>query len=239
MLNITLISTIHSEIGKCNSDELYKIIEFINPEVIFEELPSHLSDIIYSESFDMLYTNSIPLNRRLIAPTDVPLELKCMKKYLQNHNIKHIPVDIDVSPELSENEKEMFATFNKYDDYKKLEQEQYLLTRQYGFDYLNSDKYLDVLEEKEIIEKNIVESKIHKDIFHTYKLFRAEHYDNRENAMLQNIYNYSKENQYNRAVFLIGAGHRKSVMQKITEHEKTSEIKLNWTIYGSKQKTGL
>jgi len=55
--------------------------------------------------------------------------------------------------------------------------------------------------------------------------------------MLQNIYNYSKENQYNQAVFLIGARHRKSIMQKIIEYEKISEIKLNWTIYGNKQKT--
>jgi pheromone shutdown protein TraB len=52
--------------------------------------------------------------------------------------------------------------------------------------------------------------------------------------MLQNIYNYSKGNQYNQAVFLIGAGHRKSIMQKITKYEKLSEIKLNWKIYGNK-----
>jgi len=44
----------------------------------------------------------------------------------------------------------MFATFNKDDDYKKTEQEQYLLTRQYGFDYLNSDKCLDLYEQMKI-----------------------------------------------------------------------------------------
>ncbi len=48
--------------------------------------------------------------------------------------------------------------------------------------------------------------------------------------MLQNIYNYSKENQYNKAVFLIGAEHQRSIVQKIKEHEKLSEIKLNWTM---------
>ena len=46
--------------------------------------------------------------------------------------------------------------------------------------------------------------------------------------MLENIYNYSKENQYHHAVFLIGAGHRKSIIPKIMEYEKKSEMKLNW-----------
>jgi hypothetical protein len=38
MHNITLIITGHREIGICISNELYKIIERINPEIIFEEL---------------------------------------------------------------------------------------------------------------------------------------------------------------------------------------------------------
>jgi len=37
MPNITLISTVHKEIGKCNADELCEIIEKISPEVIFLE----------------------------------------------------------------------------------------------------------------------------------------------------------------------------------------------------------
>ena len=37
MHNVTLISTEHRENGKCNPDELHKILESINPNVIFEE----------------------------------------------------------------------------------------------------------------------------------------------------------------------------------------------------------
>jgi len=40
MYNITLISTRHDELGKCNSNELYKIIESVDPELIFEGIPS-------------------------------------------------------------------------------------------------------------------------------------------------------------------------------------------------------
>jgi len=38
MYNITLVCTAHKPLGNCNSEELYKIIEKINPEVIFEEI---------------------------------------------------------------------------------------------------------------------------------------------------------------------------------------------------------
>lgn len=238
MQNVTLVCTIHSEVGKCNSDELYKILENINPEVIFEELPPSFFEMYYSDSFDMYCANSFLLNRRLPV---VPLEVKCVKKYSQNYSIKIFPVDIDVTQKLSKYQEEIFfmlLTFLKCEDYKKLDNEKEALIVQEGFHYLNSDKFLDSLEKKEVIEKNIIESEIQKNrLLSIYKLFHAEQYDNRENAMLQNIYNYSKGNQYNQAVFLIGAEHKKSIIQKIPEYEKLSENKLNWTIYGNKQKT--
>lgn len=235
MYNITLIGTIHSENGQCNSDALYKIIESINPEVIFDELPNHLFDNYYGDSFERYYINSILLNRR---PIELPLEVKCIKKYRQNYNIEIVPVDIDVRQKIAEYQDEInfiFCAIFKHEDYKKLDNVKDAFIAQEGFHYLNSDKFLDYLEKKEVIEKNIIESEFHKNkAFDVCKLFQAELCDNRENAMLQNIYNYSKENQYNQAVFLIGAQHKKSIMQKIADYEKLSEIKLNWTMYGNK-----
>jgi len=219
MYNITLISTNHSESGKCNSDELYKIIESINPETIFEELSS--------KRFDDYYNGNL---------TYASLEVKCIKKYLQTHSTNHLPVDI-ANPNRPSNEILMFEEFEKDAEYKKLKYEHNLLKAQKGFDYLNSDKCTDLVEKWIRTEKRILESATYKDIFlHSYELF-YEDVDNRENAMLQNIYNYSKENRFNHAVFLLGSAHRKSIMQKITEFEKLSEIRLNWTIYGNKQKT--
>ena len=133
MYNITLISTAHSEIGKCNSGELYKIIESLNPEVIFEELSFNLFEKFYMG-------NQFP---------NESLEVKCIKRYLQNHNIKHTPVDIDVSRDLSNSDIEyMFSTFKKYDVYKKLENEQNILTAQGGFAFLNSNKCSELFEKK-------------------------------------------------------------------------------------------
>ena len=38
MHNISLICTAHKIIGKCTPEELYRIIQKIEPEVIFEEI---------------------------------------------------------------------------------------------------------------------------------------------------------------------------------------------------------
>jgi len=79
MKNITLISSVHNEIGKCNSDELYKIIEQIKPEAIFIELPESLIDNFFKTEFDK----------------HEPLEVKCLKKYSSQNVLKIVPVDID------------------------------------------------------------------------------------------------------------------------------------------------
>ena len=220
MYNITLIGTHHGELGKCNPDELYKIIELINPDVIFEELSSDLFNIIYNANSP----NSQP---------DLLTEIKCVKKYLQNHKIKHVPVDIDIRY-LSDNELNwMYDTFEKYDDYNKIDNEQSLLTAHHGFNFLNSDKNLYLSEQNNIAIKNILRIDTNKnELFRVHQLFIKQN-DIRENAMLQNIYNYSKENQYTQAVFFLGCGHRKSIISKIAEYEKLSTIKLNWTIYGA------
>lgn len=219
MYNVTLISTEHKESGKCNSDELYRIIEYISPEVIFEEETD-------DNTFKQYYSEETSF---------IPLEIQCIKKYMQNHNIKHIPVDIGVNQYLTFKEWDyMFDTFKKYAVYKQIVKEHCTLRDKEGFAYLNSEKCLELFDKMKVTEKQLIEfSGINKnELLRIYKLFHKEH-DNRENAMLLNIYNYSKENQYNQAVFLLGYAHRKSIMQKIQEYETKEELKLKWSFYNS------
>ena len=221
MQKIILISTNHTESGKCNSDELYKIIETIRPEVIFEELPISLFDIVYNGNLRTL-------------PRDAPLELKCIKKYLQNYDTQNIPVDIETNANQSKDVTFLLRTIEEDEEHKEFENEYNSIKFREGFDFFNSDTYLDFYEKKKLIEKKILESSPNKNaLLVTYKLFQQE-IDNREDSMLKNIYTYSKENEYNQAVFLLGCGHRKSMMKKIQEFDKKSEIKLNWRIFYGK-----
>lgn len=222
MYNVTLISTEHRESGKCNSDELHKIIESIRPDVIFEEETN-------DDTFQKYYNEEDSFKS---------LEVQCIIKYLQNHDIKHIPVDIGLNQYLTFREWDyMFDAFNKYVAYKQIVKDHCTLRDKEGFAYLNSEKCSELFEKIKITEKQIIEySGINKnELFRLHKLFHKEH-DYRENAMLLNIYSYSKENQYNQAVFLLGYAHRNSIQQKIKEHETKGILKLNWTIYNGTHK---
>jgi hypothetical protein len=217
MYSVTLISTEHRENGKCNSIELHKIIESISPDVIFEEETN-------DDKFQKYYNEENSYKS---------LEVQCIKKYLQNHDIKHIPVDIGSNQFLTFREWDyMFDTFNKYVVYKKIKKDHCELRDKEGFAYLNSKKCLELFDKMKATEKQLLEfSGINKyELLRIYGLFQKEH-DCRENAMLLNIYNYSKENQYNQAVFLLGYAHRNSILQKILRYEAIENLKLNWTFY--------
>jgi len=211
MYNITLISTAHTEYGKCNSDELYKIIEDINPQIIFEEMPEHLFDVVYNN--DLL--------------SDHTLETKCIKRYSKDYSVKHIPVDYNEISDLpTDSINFMFDTFNKYDVYREIEKEQYLMAHEYGFTFLNSQRCSDLFTKKKETEQYL----LNFGIQNIYKSFYDEQ-DNREPVMLSNIYNYSKLNPYSQGVFLLGAGHRNSIMKKIKDYSGNTDFKLNWKFY--------
>ncbi len=219
MYDITLISTFHSELGKCNSVELYKIIESLNPEVIFEEMPKKLFDLIYKEKI----------------PDFEITEIRCVKNYLLKHKIKNFPVDKEPNPYLLSNDIEgMFDKFSGIESYKNLKNEQILLTKKEGFSYLNSYDYLELLDRIKMEELKLMELGINNlNVLEPLYILLNEENDIRENAMLENIYNLSRENPYNQAVFLIGARHKKSIIQKVQEYKYANNLNLNWTFYSA------
>ncbi|MEO7044259.1 MAG: hypothetical protein ABI091_03055 [Ferruginibacter sp.] len=218
MYNITLVCTHHSEFGKCNSDELYKIIESIRPEVIFEELPQDLFDMFYKE-------NKIPYE---------PPEIKAVKRYIKDHNTIHIPVDSELSDTLFSNDiNYVFNALGKYADYSNLENEHKKLVFQEGYGFLNSKKSEELIEKKKSLEKSLIEFQINKvQLSRIHELFYGDQHK-REDEIIKNIYNYSKKTAYNQALLLIGSGHRKTIFEKIKKYESENHVKLNWALYGN------
>lgn len=218
MHKVTLVSTEHRESGKCNSEELIKILESINPDIIFEEETD-------DEKFYKYYNEENIFNS---------LEVKSIKKYLRNHDVKHIPIDLKTNFNYKEWDY-MFDTFKKYNVYKQILKEHCILRDNDGFAYLNSEKCTELFDKMKATERQLIEfSGLNKnELLRIYNSFNKEH-DNRENAMLLNIYNYSKENQFNQAVFLIGYAHRKSMIEKITAYEPSENFKIHWTFYKNK-----
>jgi len=211
MHNVTLISTNHKEYGKCNADELHKIIESICPEVIFlEALESSYTKYDY-----FLFSQFEVYHERL--------EIKAIQKYNQNHPLKYVPVlDIGLSDEFYKK----LDTLCEHNEYQKLIDNGYLLTNEFGFQYVNSEKGIQLFEEmrelgNHILSNNEVCQKSDESI------------DTYENSMLRNIYAYCKDNLFNKAIFMCGAAHRKSIIEKIKRYKTEENLKLNWTFYGN------
>jgi hypothetical protein len=209
MYNIALICTAHSEIGKCNSRELYKIIEEFEPEIIFEEL----SPTAYNECYGIR-------NRYTV-------ETSAIKMYLLNHKIEHIPV---VGSELPKDLDRKFEILTMYDNYQNLIDTLTSLEEEYGFQFLNSEQGDELFEKITTLEKFIL--KDNDDIILS-RIFQwsNEAIDAYENEIIKNVYHSSIEKNYKKALMFIGAAHRKSIMQKIQENDRTDNLKLNWTIY--------
>lgn len=227
MPTITLVATGHKEKGLCNANELYKIIEQICPDVIFEEIPPLKLEAVYS------------------GTRQASLEVKAIKEYLQKYpGILHYPVDLDIDQatdkEIRREVDGMPFICNTYsEEYNYLDGLLSLQSEKYGFPYLNSDKCSDLIIRKKVLEKQVLEA-LKKDKNHTamdherlglaYKQWLCQH-DERENEMIRNIYSYMEQKNYDKALFLVGAAHRKPIMQKIKEYEFKKEFKLDWTFY--------
>lgn len=209
MYNITLLSTVHKEIGKCNSEELYKIFQSINPDVIFLEAFENS----YSQYHQMLFSQFGVYQERL--------EIKAIQAYSQNHPFEYVPVlDIGLSDEFEK--KITIVSENK--DYQILLDKYISLEMNGGFQFLNSERNIALQEEMRELENCIIKN----EIFHQKVNASIDTY---ENSMLRNIYSFCKEKQFNKAIFMCGAAHRKTIIQKIVEYEAKENPKLNWIFY--------
>jgi len=140
-INIFVVFTVHTELGKCNSKALYNIIEILKPEIIFEEISDYLYNQCYNEqNFTKL------------------LEQNAIKEYIRKYPIPHIPVDTLEIPNsyYEECEAKLRLIRNNNFEYIKLLNTQSLFVIQNGFYYLNSDYSNTFLERIRLLEKKII-----------------------------------------------------------------------------------
>ncbi len=206
---ITLISTVHKEIGKCNSEELCKIIETLNPDVIF------------LEAFENSYSNYHDLLLSQFGVYQERLEFKALQIYSQNHTFQYVPV---LNIELSDEFETKLEIVSNNIDYRSLMDNYILLETENGFQFLNSNKQITYQEQMKELENRIIDNTV------MYEKAN-ESIDAYEHSMLRNIYLFCKDNSFESAIFMCGAGHRKTITQKIKAYETEEKLKLNWTFY--------
>jgi hypothetical protein len=150
--------------------------------------------------------------------------------------VKRVPVDSDDGPLESffQSFENLHNQIENLDDinganYRIFTDKHKESVKLYGFKYLNS---IDCININDKINSAIEEGlkKISNDeLFQTYQSWKNI-MEKREHEMLQNIYRYSKEHSYDSAIFTLGSGHRKSIIQKIEEYKRKEKLKLNWIV---------
>jgi hypothetical protein len=212
---ITLISSSHEELGELNSNELYKILLGIKPEIIFEEL-------FFTRSRKNIYKYNI----------DKTVETITINKFTYEHKVIHVPVDFDYSYIIND-VNIMYDKLNKIIDekYKGHNQKKSYLISKYGFKCLNSDKFECIVDELKTIEKEIIIELNDDKLTNTFNQWEIIN-KIREDEIVKNVFKYSKENDYDDAVLIFGVAHKKSILQNIRNYSNEYNLKMNWKLYG-------
>jgi hypothetical protein len=213
MYNITIIFSMHLEIGKCNSKELNSIIENEKPEIIFEEFDIDRTEDEYYKNGHYKYQKGSTV------------ETFAVMNYLEKNKIIYVPVDTyDITYFPTEIYRKISNANEKYDELFK---QNILLSSEHGFTYLNSIDCCDLLENMHSIELDVINKSNDRKLIEDYKAWQLIT-ENRDNEMLKNIYHYSNSHNFNNGIFIIGAEHRKSILDKINDYNSKEKIKINW-----------
>jgi hypothetical protein len=208
---ISLVCTVHEEVGLANVSELHAILMRICPKVIFLEVPS--------AAFSDFYETREQRNLESIA----------VRIYLESHLVELVPVDLPTPKrEFFEDHEQMHmrirAASHEYRQLLNLNSE---YIRRYGFAYLNSeysskaqsDIDAEILSTiRELDDSKLLE--INGLWMETNRL--------REIEWMENILRYCRLNTFGTGVFLVGAAHRRSMIEKSREQQFIDSVRLQW-----------
>jgi hypothetical protein len=189
------------ENGKCNADELHKIIEQENPEVTFLEA---LADS-YSKYEQRNFSEFQVFHNRL--------EIAAIQKYSD----KYIPV---LDNKMAEGFEKKYNSLRESFELRKLLDDFNFSASEYGFQFLNSEEAIRRQEQMRILESNL----LNDEELNTKAREAINVY---EDSMLRNIYSYCRNNQFDRAIFMCGVAHRKSIIEKMEKFNTQEGMSLN------------
>jgi hypothetical protein len=211
MHEITLVSTIHNENGLCNALELSKILYGINPSVVF--LEAHYDT----------YSKYQRYNYKTFGVHHEKLEISAIQHLSKILQFQYVPV---LESALNESFDKKVEITSSFAEIKKLLIDYRLLEKTSGFQFVNS-KMSDHLQK-------LIRAK-ETEVLNNPEIDAAalESIDKYENSMMDNIYKYCSENDFDKAVFMCGVAHRKSLISKMESYNEKSRITINWKVFES------
>lgn len=212
MSTLIVLGTSHSEGGACKSEGLYKIIQEINPDVVFcESSPKKLP--LYIKRTDV------------ITP-----EIEVIKKLIKEKSIKVVPIDVDEDP-FDKRLEAMFSLFKRrmkvYSNANNMRLNETYLK---GFSFLNSVDSDKIFRDQNDMENYFINEVKNQELSDFYNKWLKWN-DLRENQWINLIDKYFEINKFKKAVFLVGAGHRYRLMEKIENMQDKNRILVDWDFF--------
>lgn len=214
-MRVSLIGTYHSERGAVTASALLSILERIQPDVVFAEIPRTHID-------------------KWRDGTLGTVESKAIARYADTHSIEVVSVDSPVPEEsffraweeVVRNIERMSPTFRFLMDRNTHR------THEEGFAYLNSVECIQAWDEIRREQLETVEYIGTSRIRDTYVQIRDLN-ESRELEMLANIRSYCSSATGDCGVFLVGASHRGPLIEKIRATTGTTVPYIEWDTDGS------
>jgi hypothetical protein len=210
---ITLVCTVHREMGLCNEDELIVILNAIGPDVIFDEIRQADFDSHYQDaSKHTLEMRAVVRDWKVRPARQVPVDDFAIPRDFPRH--------IDSVFEYAESTSIEFRALVGERDQK---------TFHSGFRYLNSPEFEALSKRaRELFEKAIVLSG--RDDLQQWLSTWNDLLLRRDASMVDNIYDFCRKSQFTEGVFLVGAEHMWSIAGIIEKRIQTENDLVAWNI---------
>lgn len=208
---VSLVCTVHGEVGCANVTALRAILEQLQPEIAFVEVPP--------AAFDDYFVTFKGKN----------LESLAIRKYRETRPLVIIPVDRPTPDrEFFEAEAELCDRIRaESTEYRQLKSQEIAHVERYGFAYLNSEYssalHVDVYKEMERTLDRLSDPRLQAFYVSWRKVL-----DMREDEMLKNIHHFCASSSFDRGVFLVGAAHRKYIIEKLQDRSATDLDRIRW-----------
>jgi hypothetical protein len=213
-MRVSVVGTYHAERGQTSVAALQAMLERVQPDVIFVEVPPAYGD-------------------RYKDGSHGTLESVAVARYLATRRVSIVPVDL-AEPEQSffdDTEDMVRAVERTSPEYRRLIDVNTANVAAGGFPYLNSDRCMQAWTE------------IYREELATIEWLRAARlraiYDLwihmnecRDREMIKNIIEYCSRNHVSNGMLLVGAAHRKSLIEKASAMGGTGSTRIEWDLSG-------
>lgn len=175
------------------------------------------------------------LDRYFDPATGANLESDAVRQYGDRNHVELVAVDRD-TPE------DDFFTDSRYlleriegvsNDYRRLVTWHKNYVRDYGFAYLNSEQCSNLWAELYAKMLTAVRTIGEPRVTELYELWTTT-IELRDKEMMKNVFQYCSETSFERGVFLVGARHRQSIIDKSKEQRGDD---IQWDFDGAANRT--